>query len=335
MVVSNTWAKLIKDYKKRGLVLALGAGVSKGCNLPNWEELLRRLAKESKLKGAASVFDELRTNGFTLPAIASMLESDYKDDFSRAIKEALYQDFPFRNGIDGNNQQDFIDFVRKNNSTLASIAALCICKTDGSYEPNPRVHAIVNFNYDSTFRAYVNVRYDKSDILRSIERPSATSIFGTIPVYYMHGFIRFDKDLGDLRHGAPDRRVLTEQEYFNFYNDPNGLFNYTFLYLLREHPCLFLGASMIDDNIRRLLHYSKKEREMGYIQEGRADEAEEKSIRHYAVLKSPPSQEIAGLTEISLKRLGVNVLWLNDFAEMPDLLAKVYESASGTWGDVN
>jgi len=150
----------------------------------------------------------------------------------------------------------------------------------------------------------------------------------------MHGFIRFDKDLGDLRHGAPDRRVLTEQEYFNFYNDPNGLFNYTFLYLLREHPCLFLGASMIDDNIRRLLHYSKKEREMGYIQEGRADEAEEKSIRHYAVLKSPPSQEIAGLTEISLKRLGVNVLWLNDFAEMPDLLAKVYESASGTWGDV-
>ncbi|HEU0079649.1 MAG TPA: SIR2 family protein [Longimicrobiaceae bacterium] len=58
----------------------------------------------------------------------------------------------------------------------------------------------------------------------------------------------------DLEDEAPDVRVFTEQEYFDFFNRPTSIYNYTFLHLLREFPCLFIGLSLKDDNIRRLLH---------------------------------------------------------------------------------
>lgn len=39
------WNLLRARYRSRGLVLALGAGVSAGCGLPDWPELLRRVGE--------------------------------------------------------------------------------------------------------------------------------------------------------------------------------------------------------------------------------------------------------------------------------------------------
>jgi hypothetical protein len=321
------WDNLREAYQRHGLVLALGAGVSKGCKLPNWEELLRAIAeKHPRTRG--TLFDSLKSDGYSLPAIASMLESVCtKEEFSKVIWEKLYENFDFRKGINSENRENFIQSVKDDNKTLAAVATLCVCKDirDG-YLPNPRIHAIVNFNFDSVFRAYVNTRYNNHRLLRSIERPSAGSIYDSIPVYYMHGFFRFDKDIDDFKHGAPDLRVFTEQEYFDFFNNPNGLFNYTFLYLLREHPCLFVGLSLKDDNIRRLLHYSRIERVEGYIQEGRKEVAESRSLRHYAILPYPKDEIIRESTEASLQRLGTVVLWVKDFSEIPQKLGKIYDA---------
>ena len=33
------WDRLHNDYKERGLVLCVGAGLSKGCGLPDWPEM--------------------------------------------------------------------------------------------------------------------------------------------------------------------------------------------------------------------------------------------------------------------------------------------------------
>lgn len=322
------WDRLKTSYQKHGLVLALGAGVAKGCNLPNWEGLLRKLAEKHPEHPEGSLFDNLKADGYSLPAIAGILEIIYQRElFSRAIWENLYEGFEFRTGLNNENRQRFIQSVQNDNKTLAAVAGLSVCRdTDNRYLPNPRIHAIVNFNFDSIFRAYVNVRYNNARLLRSIERPSAGSSYASIPVYYMHGFFRFDKDIEDYKHGAADLRIFTEQEYFDFFNNPNGLFNYTFLYLLREYPCLFIGLSMKDDNIRRLLHYSKSERVEGYIQERRGQIAEIRSIRHYAILPIPKDEVLRELTESSLRRLGTAVLWINDFEDIPERLGEVYDS---------
>ena len=337
MSQDKTWDELEERYKEGGLVLALGAGVSVGCKLPTWGELLRRLAVRNFGERGESLFQQLISSGSTFPAIASILEakSPSGSDFSELIREELYREFPFfPNGITKENREEFIKFVGDNNPTLRAVASLCARRNDRktTYSPNPFIHAVVNFNLDAVLQAYVRARY-QTHLLRTIERPSAGSKQGLTNVYHMHGFLRFDKTLfRNLKKEAPDVRVFTEQEYFDFFNQPNSLFNYTFLYLLREWTCLFIGMSMKDDNIRRLLHYSKTERVHSHAREGRSeDRAKRRSIRHFAILPRS-SEEMDHLTETSLERLGTRVLWVTDFTEeLPKLLEHVYKSTGHDW----
>ena len=125
---------------------------------------------------------------------------------------------------------------------------------------------------------------------------------------------------------------LTEHEYFDFFNAPTSLFNYTFLHLLREYSCLFIGLSMQDDNIRRLLHYSKQERVRALLDEGKSwKKADSKTLRHFAVLKRSESGVVDRLTESSLKRLGTRTLWISDYGEISLRLADMYEVAGKKW----
>lgn len=353
------WERLHEVYSERGLILALGSGVSYACGLPTWEELLRRLARRTPGGDKERLYELMRGDGYSLPSIAGVIETFYggEKEFNRAIKNELYKKFRYAAGVKPHERDAFIEDVKNCNATLASVASLCACK-DGrnSFVPNPRIHAVINTNYDSVFRAYVQHRYRMARrnrlggkyLIRTIERPSAGSLYGRIPVYYVHGFIRFDKDPEDYQKGAADLRVLTEQDFFNFFNNPNGLFNYTFLYLLREFPCLFVGMSLKDDNVRRLLHYSKKERVLSYAAEGRQGVAERKSVRHFAILKYPTAkkgadkkgsgapEELAEATEISLRRLGVTPLWVKDYDELRKRLRDLYESTEPalSWADV-
>src|SRR3954470_20519176 len=342
MTQAECWKRLHEVYDERGLTLALGSGVSYGCGLPNWEKLLRRLARNTPQGNKVPLYELLKEDGYSLPAIASVLETFYgKKEFTEAVKEQLYKKFPYKDGVKGRARAPFVESVKSCNLTLASVASLCALREEQDrFVPNPRIHAIINTNYDSIFRAYMGRRYRMSrkrpnslgadHLVRSIERPSAGSKYGRIPVYYVHGFIRFDTDTEDMQSGAADLRVLTEQEFFNFFNNPNGMFNYSFLHLLREHPCLFIGMSMKDDNVRRLLYYSKKERKAAYMTEGKSEaDAERKSVRHFAILKRPAGGgDLADATCISLKRLGVTVLWVDDHEEIHDRLRDLYESTS-------
>ncbi len=126
------------------------------------------------------------------------------------------------------------------NYTLRAVAALCAKWDDRtrSFVRNDRIHAVVNFNLDALLREYVAVRY-KRPLVRSVERASKSRDAARINLYYMHGFLRFDSKAQDAEKEAFDKLVLTEQEYFNFFNSPTSIFNYTFLYILREYSCRF------------------------------------------------------------------------------------------------
>jgi len=99
--------------------------------------------------------------------------------------------------------------------------------------------------------------------------------------------------------------VFTEQQYFDFFDRPNTLFNYTFLYLLREYSCVFVGMSMTDVNVRRLIHYCKSDVLRGYLEENTATaDAEEKSTRHFALLPKSDSPRLDEAITHGLERLG-------------------------------
>jgi hypothetical protein len=326
-------------YRDRGVVLVLGAGVSRGSGIPTWLELIERLAVRQYGERGRTLVGELLRSGHTLAAIASILEdaSGHRELFTDRIRDALYEDFPFyKKGLDSDAREQLVEHVHTRNPTLRAVAAFCTKPASGAglYVPNPRVRAVVNFNLDAILRAYLRARYH-TGILRTIERPSAGSSRRRTHMYHMHGFLVFHREgIRDLQEEAPDARVFTEQEYFDFFNSPNALFNYTFLYLLREHPCVFIGMSMRDDNIRRMLHYSVSERRLSFEREGRANVEENRTIRHYAILPSSASAEADELAARALLRLGVRPVWITHFAEIPAQLQTIYESVGDKWSPV-
>jgi SIR2-like domain len=204
----------------------------------------------------------------------------------------------------------------------------------GAFEKNPLVRSIVNFNIDAVFREYVEARYG-GRLVRTIERPSKEPDRKRVSVYYMHGFLRFDDKAGNQKKEASDKLVLAEHEYFDFFNNPTGLFNHTFLYLLREHACLFIGLSMRDDNVRRLLHYSTKDRVQAYREEGEAlPVGKARALRHFAILQRYGSELLDRAVEGSLAELGTQVLWVDAYTQIPDRLGTMYEATGQQWSPV-
>jgi hypothetical protein len=339
-----------------------------GYSLPVIAGLLESECDEAD---AGELLHELTNAGYALPRTRDgkqqLCPLGRNDLFRELVRVSLYSTFPFFFARDKKySGTQFVQWIQRHNSTLSAVAALCV-KVQGTktgmkaFHPNPKIHAIVNFNLDALLQSYVRRCYprgsekaglEEDHILRTIEAPSASSHFGRTNVYHMHGHLRFDRKAGDPEKEALDVRVLTEQEFFDFFNQPNSLFNYTFLHLLREYPCLFIGLSLRDDNLRRLLYYSRKERQESYIREGKLSKARRKSIRHYAIMPSPslagcpltgPEAEVRKrFEEVSLSRLGVTALWVDpQFKELPECLGKVYQARSKlsteeplVWSDV-
>lgn len=317
-------------------MLALGAGVSYGCALPSWPALLVRIGARVLPARGGPLVQELIDSGMTLPAIAGILESAHSKGataFVSLVRDELYRDFPFHDAIDTRPEHArLVRHVREKNSTMRAVAALCVRtaganpgdktgnKTAAAFSANDRVHAILNFNFDSVLRSYTRSRYG-AYLFRTIESATKARRRDRIPMYHIHGFLKFYQSARrDDDRDVPC--VFTEGEYFDFFNRPHGIFNYTFLYLLREFSCLFIGLSMNDENIRRLLHYSTAE----FRQAGRGGGAvgERTGLRHFAVLKRSGSDMRDDLTDLSLRRLGTRVLWLEDHQELPERLAHVY-----------
>jgi hypothetical protein len=59
MTSEKNWERLRKDYLKKGIALALGAGVSMDCKLPNWYQLLERISEKCFTQNPKQILDEL------------------------------------------------------------------------------------------------------------------------------------------------------------------------------------------------------------------------------------------------------------------------------------
>ena len=127
---NERWNLLRSRYRSHGLVLAFGAGISAGCGLPNWPELLLRVGERAlhKPNGRDHV-QQLIDVGTTFPAIAGILESKSprSSQFSDLLREGLYRDFPFQRAIvTAKQRQTLVEFVRAKSPTMRAVTALCV-----------------------------------------------------------------------------------------------------------------------------------------------------------------------------------------------------------------
>jgi hypothetical protein len=336
--------ELRNQYQIRGLVLCLGSGISKRSGLPDWIELLNRLFHRAWPTAPHTpqhpLFDQLRQDGFTLTAIASILEQKLGVDFVDNVREALYRDFClFVDPPEVPDRSLLVKQVQTENQSLRAVAALCVVKNQDSYVANPKIRAIVNLNFDVVFRTYAKERYGKH-LLRTVERPDAQPYQGSIPTYHAHGLLHwYHKRINKPKYESPDFLIFTEQQYFDFFGRPFEVFSYTLLSLMREYSMVFIGTALKDDNLRRLLYYNQKERALAAE---RQPDANIKLAPHFLFTTRSGNKDVDELTATAHLRLGVNTIWLNNWSELPIHLQSTYESTYETtyettgarWADV-
>jgi hypothetical protein len=146
-----------------------------------------------------------------------------------------------------------------------------------------------------------------------------------LAINHVHGFLPENSE--NYEGLAESLLVFSEEGYHSLIQDPYSWSNIIQLNLLRENTCLMIGLSMNDPNLRRLLAISAK----------RIDEP-----RHYAILmkqeikKSPnikteirdeSLQAFANvnqdLQEKTFQQLGVNIVWVESYEEIPSILDSV------------
>lgn len=112
-----------------------------------------------------------------------------------------------------------------------------------------KVQSIITYNYDTL----IEENLDKKEIKNYSVYKYNRSDNSVLPVYHVHGII-FRKN----SENVPENIVLSEEDYHEKYSQVFDWSNVEQLHTLTRNTCLFIGLSMKDPNLRRLLEIAKK-----------------------------------------------------------------------------
>lgn len=314
--------KIKQDLRSNKLALFLGAGVSRSAGIPTWDILLEKInasvyqemkKSEGKLKNFKTTREEdiLLTNllsqlGDDSPIInASFLESNLGEmSLPKEVHKALY----------GRTRKKFTS------PTLKWLAKLCNHR--GAYQ----VQSIITFNYDDLLEQHLK---DIPITCKSISKEEDELDSNCLLVYHVHGYLPQFNTIHDL---TPI--VLTEKSYHDVYANSFSWSNITQLNILKENTCLFIGLSMSDPNMRRILDIaaSKNHNKLKHFALMQRLELEIEEIQYKKFFRDNFSELLEAFLEaFHLSRekhyaqLGIQIVWFEDLAEIPQLIKSLVD----------
>jgi SIR2-like domain len=337
-----TRKELQRAWQQRQLVLFLGAGVSFDYGLPAWRNLVLELlfeevADDSRLRQIAinyrrAVSDWLADYFDYGPIVLARLIEDHvigtagsgpladrianRARFLKRIQETIYADFA----------------VPPRRTALQVIADLIAKKPD-------RIQAVVTFNFDDLLEQELRKR--------GVEpQPICTSVradHGMLPIIHAHGYIpqRGDPPVAEIVFTERDYHALTE-----------GVFHWALteiVWHLRHRTVLFIGLSMSDPNLRRLLdaslatgqppHYQLQKRHQVAPAEQfpilqTLETAAQQWKRHFKQGINKQPSELFDVLKTTLQqadyfdsalffKMGVHTIWLEDYQQIPKVLDEI------------
>ena len=263
----------------------LGAGVSIPLGAKSWDTLLKFFKNELKKKGIIDDAEILsrKIGGSTL-ITAQLCKELYPNDsdYYWAIHQGLYK-----------NKQPI-----SSNCSLYHVAKIAKCCKNKSH------FRILTYNYDEyleTYLKYLDVEYN-------ILYDSKSDINGNLSIYHVHGYLPEAKFKSHIQDRYRKSIYLTEENYNELYNHPYSWQISSQLSFFRENICLFVGCSLADPNIRRLLEMTKKE-----------------NRTHYAILtkeEMTPNDLVKAANHFA--RIGIEVIWVSNFSEISEKLKLLY-----------
>lgn len=309
--------QLKNSYLNNDLVLFIGAGVSEPAGIPCWNNLLTDLLISmigQKLPRALNVTDDenkaLAAQFSILNDVSPLLGARYiragfGDSFASAVAKDLYRCV---------NSKEF-----GTSELLKSISKLCIPRRSG-----PGIKSVVTYNFDDLIEKHleiVGVRH------RSIFRDVDIASQDELGIYHVHGFL--PRNMEQYDGVSESLLVFSEEGYHTLLEDPYAWSNIVQLNFFRESTCLMLGFSMTDPSLRRLLDIAarKSKRANHYVFMKRfspLDFSTEPNLIRQEVIDGFLAAHY-GLQEASFQELGLNIIWIESFDEIPSILISLRE----------
>ncbi len=303
--------QLKQAYQAENLTLCLGAGVSHDAGIPLWNELIHELLVlmiDYKTQGEVLNREELTR--ITQLAISNQEDSPLTQ--VRYIRAAFETD----------ENEDYYELVRKvlyeKKIKLGSSLLNAISKLSKPERNHVGVKGIITYNFDDLLERKLQTKGIKYNVIyREKDSPDISSL----NIYHVHGFLPHTKGKTDSIDTA---LIFSEEDYHEVYRDAYCWSNITQLNAFRENVCLFIGCSLTDPNIRRLLDISARSCA---------------APRHFAIMRRkvlllPTSAELRdknilkiyqkiddNIREAYFRTLGIEVIWVNKFCEIPAILS--------------
>lgn len=272
------------------LTLVCGAGISINANIPPWTKLLDRLLDAMVLKlvddpadvNLARVeLDAIRDASSLI--VGRYLKNVLGDDFISQVRDSLY---------DGS--KDTCDTIE------------AIVKIARPKRAKPPLESIINFNFDDLIEQNLELA---SVRFKAIFTEGMRHNPEEIPIYHVHGFLPRKQKITDKMS-----IVFSEDAYHDQFIDPFSWSNLTQLNKFSQNTCLFIGLSMTDPNLRRLLDVANRKDGTG-------------SNRHCVILKREESSSktrlLESLREQDAASLGLSILWIDSYSDLPNILKRL------------
>ena len=254
--------------------LFLGAGVSKSAKLPLWTELLERLITVLNDEGIALDYSKVSKDA---------------DNSNLIIGRALRHSF--------GSTEKFVQVVRDALYQTSSDPGILVETISEIIAMNNNIEKVITYNFDDVLEQKMIIEYCSITNEHRIDP-------GTFPIYHVHGFIPESKSSVD----NPSSIVFSEEAYHEVYKESYHWSNIEQLHALANTTCFFIGLSMKDPNIRRLLDVAQERDRDRY---------------HYAFLYRREFKD-PDMVDKLLNELRVKVIWFWSLHQLPGLLKKVF-----------
>jgi len=305
-------SRILRKHLRDGeLTLVCGAGVSAAAGAPTWpvllSELLSNLIKKNLDDSPKSPEDQRRLANLyqeyfspTALIVAQYLKNGLGNDFLPTVRDALYKN------------------TTNSSSLLDSIVELC--RPQRSRES---LRSIITFNFDDLIEDNLTKSHIKHcPVYSEGQKPSRSEL----PVYHVHGFLPRSGDLSEQHHV-----VFSEDAYHSQFIDQFSWSNLIQLNHFSHNICLFIGVSMTDPNLRRLLDVSMRKNPgrnaFHFVFKKRYDASTlNNRIAELNLVgdDATTAKNFIGMSEVleeqDSSNLGLNTIWIDDYSEIPRFL---------------
>lgn len=248
--------QFLYDCRKKPLVLFLGAGIMTGI-VPLWEKIVNILF-ENALKY------RIDTSNLQTKDLLQKLEKHFNlYEKSTIIKNLVLNESQYLYHLKDEIYREYNAKYRGNGSVplppyFESIVELCLSSN--------AVNAIVTYNYDDILMNSINSK-GKDKKCRTAQcffgPDIKTDTCGSIlPIYHIHGFLPNNNLLPDMENSMI---VLSFDEYFSNMMQPYSWQTVTQMFFLCNYTCLYIGTSLSDINMLRILDYAGRNKGMGSV----------------------------------------------------------------------